>query len=127
MSLNFKENQISWDNKFIQAYCLNGEKDKYFYFSHANGFNGLTYQSLLQKISSEFKVLKEVLYHDHNAIFVDSENIDEWVSAIEKLQELEDFNRGWYSGAIGWVNLNMDCEFYAGLRSAFIKNNKISD
>ena len=46
-------------------------------------------------------------------------------SAIEKLQELEEFDRGWYSGALGWIDLNMDYEFYAGLRSAFIKNNKI--
>ena len=79
MSLNFKENQISWDNKFIQAYCLNGEKDKYFYFSHANGFNGLTYQSLLQKISSEFKVITyDMRGHGRTTLTADPKKLNSW-------------------------------------------------
>ena len=38
---------------------------------------------------------------------------------------IEEHERGWYAGPIGWINSNMDCKFFAGLRSAYIRNNKI--
>ena len=46
--------------------------------------------------------------------------------SIKKIDELETFDRGWYSGPVGWINNNFDCEFYAGLRSAYSHNNKIN-
>jgi len=36
-------------------------------------------------VSSYFRVLEEVLHHNHNAYFVDPENIDEWIHAIKQL------------------------------------------
>tara|TARA_Y100001970_G_scaffold284257_1_gene401240 strand:+ start:2584 stop:4011 length:1428 start_codon:yes stop_codon:yes gene_type:complete len=45
--------------------------------------------------------------------------------AIKIIENLEDYDRGWYCGAIGWINSNLNANFYAGLRSAYIKNNYI--
>lgn len=35
---------------------------------------------------------------------------------------LEDFDRGWYSGAVGWMDANEDGEFAVSLRSALLKD-----
>ena len=56
MSLDFNESTTPYDGKFIQTYHLNNNSNKQFYFSHANGFNGQTYQSLLKNISKEFRI-----------------------------------------------------------------------
>ena len=41
------------------------------------------------------------------------------------INNIEDHERGWYAGPVGWINSNMNCKFFAGLRSAYIHNNKI--
>ena len=41
------------------------------------------------------------------------------------INDIEDYDRGWYSGSIGWINNNLDCDFFAGLRSMFINKNKL--
>ena len=41
------------------------------------------------------------------------------------INDIEDYDRGWYSGSIGWINNNLDCDFFAGLRSMFIDKNKL--
>ena len=46
-------------------------------------------------------------------------------SSMEVINNIEEHERGWYAGPIGWINSNMDCKFFAGLRSAYIRNNKI--
>ena len=46
-------------------------------------------------------------------------------SSIKKINELEKYDRGWYSGTIGWIDNNLDCEFYAGLRSALNRDKRI--
>lgn len=46
-------------------------------------------------------------------------------SSIKKINELEKYDRGWYSGTIGWIDNNLDCEFYAGLRSALSRDKHI--
>ncbi len=45
--------------------------------------------------------------------------------AFEAIQDIEYFDRGLYSGIIGWVNFNLDAEFTVAIRSALIKNNKL--
>ena len=49
MPLEFNKIAIPYEDSLIQTYHLNERSDEKFYFSHANGFNGLTYQSLLKK------------------------------------------------------------------------------
>ena len=44
--------------------------------------------------------------------------------SLKIIAELENYDRGWYSGAIGWIDSEIDCDFFAGLRSVFIKENK---
>ena len=56
MSLKFNKVTVPSNEKFIQTYNLHENSNKQFYFSHANGFNGLTYQKLLRNISKEFRV-----------------------------------------------------------------------
>lgn len=41
-------------------------------------------------------------------------------SAIPRIRELEDFPRGLYAGAIGWIDSRGNGEFFVGLRSALI-------
>jgi len=40
--------------------------------------------------------------------------------AMARIRELEDFSRGLYGGALGWVDARGNGEFFAGLRSALI-------
>ena len=43
--------------------------------------------------------------------------------AVEYISEIETFDRGWYSGPVGWCQPNGDGEFYAALRSALLTDN----
>ena len=43
--------------------------------------------------------------------------------ALKTINELETFDRGLYSGAIGWFNLNGSSEFAVGIRSALLCGN----
>ena len=45
--------------------------------------------------------------------------------AIEMIESIESYDRGWYSGVVGWIGKDLDADFYAGLRSAYIKDNYI--
>ena len=45
--------------------------------------------------------------------------------SIKIIEEIEGYDRGWYSGVVGWISNNLNAEFYAGLRSAYIKDNYI--
>lgn len=46
-------------------------------------------------------------------------------SSMDIIDSIEENERGWYAGPIGWIDSEMNCEFYAALRSAYINNNKI--
>tara|TARA_B100002051_G_scaffold132858_2_gene126274 strand:+ start:9598 stop:10977 length:1380 start_codon:yes stop_codon:yes gene_type:complete len=45
--------------------------------------------------------------------------------SIDIINDIEDFDRGWYSGTIGYISNNLNAEFYAGLRSAYINDEYI--
>jgi len=47
------------------------------------------------------------------------------MKAFEKIKQLEDFERGLYSGAVGWFNFNCEGEFAVSIRSGLYKENKI--
>ena len=42
--------------------------------------------------------------------------------AMEIIQKMENHDRGWYSGPIGWLDEQGDGEFYVALRSALVKD-----
>jgi menaquinone-specific isochorismate synthase len=46
--------------------------------------------------------------------------------ALKAIRELETHDRGFYSGLIGWINPELNCEFAVAIRSAFYKKNKLS-
>lgn len=46
--------------------------------------------------------------------------------AMPVIQELEDFDRGWYAAPLGWINANGDAEFVVAIRSGLIKKNEVS-
>ena len=41
---------------------------------------------------------------------------------MELIGELEDLDRGWYAGPIGWMDAAEDGEFCVGLRSALLRD-----
>ncbi|MAJ45005.1 MAG: hypothetical protein CMF96_09730 [Candidatus Marinimicrobia bacterium] len=43
--------------------------------------------------------------------------------AMSIIQKLETHDRGWYSGPLGWADVNGDGEFFVGLRSALVSDN----
>ncbi len=44
--------------------------------------------------------------------------------ACEEIREYENFDRSLYAAPIGWLDLEGNCEFIVGIRSALIKDNK---
>lgn len=45
--------------------------------------------------------------------------------AIEKIHQLEHFDRGWYAGPVGWIS-HQEAEFAVGIRSALLQGSKVS-
>ena len=45
-----------------------------------------------------------------------------WPAAAAAIAELEDMDRGWYAGPIGWMDATEDGEFCVGLRSALLRD-----
>ncbi len=45
--------------------------------------------------------------------------------AFQAISELEKFDRGLFSGLIGWIDPFMNCEFTVAIRSALYKNHKL--
>ena len=45
-----------------------------------------------------------------------------WPAAGELIDELEDMDRGWYAGPVGWMDATEDGEFCVGLRSALVRD-----
>ena len=79
MPLNFNKVAVHCHEEFIQTYNLNENSNKQFYFSHANGFNGLTYQSLLKNISKEFKVSTyDMRGHGDTTLKADPTKLKSW-------------------------------------------------
>jgi len=46
--------------------------------------------------------------------------------AINELSKLEGFERGIFTGIIGWINFNKQAEFYVAIRSGLFKENRLS-
>jgi len=44
--------------------------------------------------------------------------------ALEMIGKLEDFDRGWYTGPVGWVDGNGNGEFAIAIRCALLRNNE---
>ena len=42
--------------------------------------------------------------------------------ALKEIRKIEEFDRGLYSGAVGWINLKLNCEFTVAIRSALLKD-----
>jgi salicylate biosynthesis isochorismate synthase/menaquinone-specific isochorismate synthase len=43
-------------------------------------------------------------------------------AALELIADLEDMDRGWYAGPVGWMDATEDGEFCVGLRSALLRD-----
>ena len=44
-----------------------------------------------------------------------------WPAAGESIRSLEGFDRGWYTGGVGWMDQLEDGEFHVALRSALVQ------
>lgn len=47
-------------------------------------------------------------------------------AAISVLNDLEEFERGLFTGLIGWLNFNNQAEFYVAIRCGLVKNNTLN-
>ncbi len=47
-----------------------------------------------------------------------------WPEVSKTIKTLEGFDRGWYTGGVGWMDLHEDGEFHVVLRSALINGNQ---
>lgn len=45
--------------------------------------------------------------------------------ALETINEIEKFDRGLFSGLIGWIDINFNCEFAVAIRSALYKKGEL--
>ena len=45
--------------------------------------------------------------------------------SLKMINNLENYGRGRYAGPIGWIDLDMNCEFYAAIRTAYFNKNKL--
>jgi len=83
-------------------------------------------QHLITKVSAELKVkdklfeLIEALYPTPAVCGVPKND------AIEYIRQLEDYDRGLYSGLIGWLDFNGNCDFSVTIRSALAKDKEIT-
>ncbi len=48
-----------------------------------------------------------------------------WTNALHSIKEMENHNRGLFSGMIGWFNFNDEGEFAVAIRSALIKDRSV--
>jgi len=46
-------------------------------------------------------------------------------TALETINEIEKFDRGLFSGLIGWIDINFNCEFAVAIRSALYKKGEL--
>ena len=46
-------------------------------------------------------------------------------SALASINQIEKFDRGLYSGVLGWFNLNNEGDFAVGIRSAVLNKNEL--
>ncbi len=49
-----------------------------------------------------------------------------WTEAMSSILEMENHDRGLYTGAVGWFNLNNEGEFAVAIRSALLQGNKVT-
>lgn len=49
-----------------------------------------------------------------------------WSDAAPWIRRLENFDRGWYAGPLGWLDLEGGGEFVVGIRSALVGEDRIS-
>jgi len=83
-------------------------------------------QHLITKVSAELKVknklfeLIEALYPTPAVCGVPKND------AIEYIRQLENYDRGLYSGLIGWLDFKGNCDFSVTIRSALAKGKEIT-
>ncbi len=83
-------------------------------------------QHLITKVSAKLKAkdklfeLIEALYPTPAVCGVPKND------AIEYIRQLEDYDRGLYSGLIGWLDFNGNCDFSVTIRSALAKDKEIT-
>tara|TARA_B110000438_G_scaffold90256_1_gene89740 strand:- start:458 stop:1330 length:873 start_codon:yes stop_codon:yes gene_type:complete len=80
--------KIKFNNHYFQAYSINGDTDlPSVHFSHANGFNALAYKSLLEKISTNHKIVAyDLRGHGFSNLPADPKKLKSWYRYSEDLE-----------------------------------------
>ena len=77
------------------------------------------------KLSTKLKYNKHILEILNNLYPTPALSGYPKTEAIDKIKKLEPFDRGYYGGAVGVYNNKGEGSFYASIRSALIRKNKI--
>ena len=76
-------------------------------------------ESTIDKKYDAFNILYQI--HPTPAVAGNPKNL-----SMQKIEELEPHNRGWYSGAMGWIDNKQDAHFIVTIRSGIIKKNLLN-
>lgn len=81
------------------------------------------YEGTLKDSSSDAKIISRL--HPTPAVGLRFNGNKEYVEqALNKIREIEQFDRGWYAGPVGWVGVD-SAEFAVGIRSGMVQQNKL--
>ena len=83
------------ENGKVNSYVINeSEKSPEIYFSHANGFNALTYSSLLKKIIKYYQITSyDMRGHGETTLLADHNQMRSWLIYKDDLEQILDIKK----------------------------------
>ena len=83
------------ENGIVNSYVINeSENSPEIYFSHANGFNALTYSSLLNKIKKNYQITSyDMRGHGETTLLADHNQMKSWLIYKDDLEKILDIKK----------------------------------
>ena len=86
---------LNIENNKINSYVINeNESSPEIYFSHANGFNALTYSSLLKKVKKKYQITSyDMRGHGKTTLLADHDQMKSWFIYKDDLEQILDIKK----------------------------------
>ena len=86
---------LNIEDRKVNSYVMNeSENSPEIYFSHANGFNALTYSSLLKKIKKNYQITSyDMIGHGKTTLLADYNQMRSWLIYKEDLEQILDIRK----------------------------------
>ena len=86
---------LNIEDRKVNSYVMNeSENSPEIYFSHANGFNALTYSSLLKKIKKNYQITSyDMRGHGKTTLLADYNQMRSWLIYKEDLEQILDIRK----------------------------------